>query len=395
MTKQMKDLCIKADQGSSLSECLNKYTKPQIRKILDSYGIKVASAAKKQEMADAAEAAVKENMTAYFESSEGREERDLVNALMEKPLRLENPENLEKIEDLYNKGIIFLREEADMAETVVPSDISDLLGSLKAERAESAPEKSVPASAAVRATKEAEKNRSEKEAEIIRFAGALANIYGVFTMLQLKDVWDYNHQRGIAPAELQAAVEKAGDEDGFYLEHGLLINVILGSEEAYGQIISRYGIGDTYYYPSFDVVDAYDGSLCMDDSPEYVYLRSYIERKCGEEKAGKIMTSLHLMAMRDVTPNELVDGLKEEGIEFGDLEELNLFFSLYTAWFYGLRVWVCKGYKPSELKEEKLAQRNFRLPAGEGRRVKKIGRNDPCPCGSGRKYKNCCMKKIG
>lgn len=22
---------------------------------------------------------------------------------------------------------------------------------------------------------------------------------------------------------------------------------------------------------------------------------------------------------------------------------------------------------------------------------KKIGRNDPCPCGSGRKYKNCCM----
>ena len=23
----------------------------------------------------------------------------------------------------------------------------------------------------------------------------------------------------------------------------------------------------------------------------------------------------------------------------------------------------------------------------------KIGRNDPCPCGSGKKYKNCCGKK--
>jgi preprotein translocase subunit SecA len=23
----------------------------------------------------------------------------------------------------------------------------------------------------------------------------------------------------------------------------------------------------------------------------------------------------------------------------------------------------------------------------------KIGRNDPCPCGSGKKYKNCCMNK--
>jgi preprotein translocase subunit SecA len=24
---------------------------------------------------------------------------------------------------------------------------------------------------------------------------------------------------------------------------------------------------------------------------------------------------------------------------------------------------------------------------------KKIGRNDPCPCGSGKKYKKCCMLK--
>lgn len=23
----------------------------------------------------------------------------------------------------------------------------------------------------------------------------------------------------------------------------------------------------------------------------------------------------------------------------------------------------------------------------------KVGRNDPCPCGSGKKYKNCCMNK--
>lgn len=27
-------------------------------------------------------------------------------------------------------------------------------------------------------------------------------------------------------------------------------------------------------------------------------------------------------------------------------------------------------------------------------RAKKVGRNDPCPCGSGRKYKKCCLNKI-
>ncbi|MDY2847821.1 MAG: preprotein translocase subunit SecA [Oscillospiraceae bacterium] len=29
-----------------------------------------------------------------------------------------------------------------------------------------------------------------------------------------------------------------------------------------------------------------------------------------------------------------------------------------------------------------------------GRRVKKVGRNDPCPCGSGKKFKNCCGRDL-
>ena len=27
------------------------------------------------------------------------------------------------------------------------------------------------------------------------------------------------------------------------------------------------------------------------------------------------------------------------------------------------------------------------------RRILQVGRNDSCPCGSGEKYKNCCIKK--
>jgi len=27
------------------------------------------------------------------------------------------------------------------------------------------------------------------------------------------------------------------------------------------------------------------------------------------------------------------------------------------------------------------------------RQILKVGRNDPCPCGSGEKYKNCCESK--
>lgn len=27
--------------------------------------------------------------------------------------------------------------------------------------------------------------------------------------------------------------------------------------------------------------------------------------------------------------------------------------------------------------------------------TKKVGRNDPCPCGSGKKYKKCCEMRLG
>jgi len=32
-------------------------------------------------------------------------------------------------------------------------------------------------------------------------------------------------------------------------------------------------------------------------------------------------------------------------------------------------------------------------PAPSQARRPKVGRNDPCPCGSGRKYKHCCLGK--
>ena len=50
----------------------------------------------------------------------------------------------------------------------------------------------------------------------------------------------------------------------------------------------------------------------------------------------------------------------------------------------------------TEIKRERVASGITEGVGGDGtvkrqpRRVEKIGRNDPCPCGSGKKYKHCC-----
>ena len=63
------------------------------------------------------------------------------------------------------------------------------------------------------------------------------------------------------------------------------------------------------------------------------------------------------------------------------------------------RLFAARIQSPEEVKREKVAK-DVR-EGGTDKSVKrqpvvkkiKIGRNDPCPCGSGKKYKNCCLDK--
>ncbi len=56
-------------------------------------------------------------------------------------------------------------------------------------------------------------------------------------------------------------------------------------------------------------------------------------------------------------------------------------------WLYELPQWD-KIFEPERKKVLYKEQKN----SGNIRKEKKIGRNEPCPCGSGKKYKHCCGK---
>ena len=61
-------------------------------------------------------------------------------------------------------------------------------------------------------------------------------------------------------------------------------------------------------------------------------------------------------------------------------------FSIFELYDDILKNW--KGYNEDIEKTVKKAN----LPDSE--KSEKVGRNDPCPCGSGKKYKKCCMRII-
>ena len=73
-----------------------------------------------------------------------------------------------------------------------------------------------------------------------------------------------------------------------------------------------------------------------------------------------------------------------------DVDFEKLYFNMLDAkadWLYRLKEWdgVLSEEKRHEITKEFRASKVFV-------KTENIGRNDPCPCGSGKKYKKCCGK---
>lgn len=83
--------------------------------------------------------------------------------------------------------------------------------------------------------------------------------------------------------------------------------------------------------------------------------------------------------------------LDKYNMVFSSEKQAQMFFNLLTDACNNTRLWANKGYSPNELREiyESQHARNG-SPEMVLHKRKRVGPNEPCPCGSGKKYKKCC-----
>lgn len=139
---------------------------------------------------------------------------------------------------------------------------------------------------------------------------------------------------------------------------------------------------------------------------KYLEEEKSIYDKILNEKSEKVSgTVLELSEKFDVTPMKIcgfIDGVNsslEEEIDLYGLKEetqveliINfekLYYNMQDAkapWLYNLEGWE------DVLSKEKRDEITKQYKKDSIVRVNKIGRNEPCICGSGKKYKKCCGK---
>ena len=87
-----------------------------------------------------------------------------------------------------------------------------------------------------------------------------------------------------------------------------------------------------------------------------------------------------------------IDTMEEDTVVKIEIDPEKLYYNMVEAkaeWLYNLPMW-------NDILSEETRKELYKAQKASGTIVKgpKIGRNDPCPCGSGKKYKKCCGKNM-
>lgn len=202
--------------------------------------------------------------------------------------------------------------------------------------------------------------------------------------------------------------------------------------------------GKPYYVPDKSEFMLYANEFYCEETPEYLEIKKYLKLKfrlddfdLGEAMWGVVFSSKYF----DDPFSEVSGYLTDMGLVFKTDADAQKFFMLLQDFYNNLRMQCNRGHTPMEtakflpkgenapksvsfgpnikngiadgsidpddLRREVLLMdlpneelrfmllqeiSEAELAVRKGKKPGKIGRNDPCPCGSGKKYKKCCGK---
>ena len=230
-------------------------------------------------------------------------------------------------------------------------------------------------------------------------------------------------------------MEGCPKEDPLYSEKGIFVHLQLFENEEFGYLL-RQQMDKDFYIPSAQQIDEICRTGYEASSSEYKKLESFFIKKLRIPYEQAVTWCLQVWAnsYEGESPSKIINKMTEANIEFEE-KMINELLELLVAAHNNTRMKENRGYKPSEMaRKMPIDKMPTIVPASSNaaailkdavpqlqamgvpvdlngntdviqttmfpkgmneepiRVEKKIYPNDPCPCGSGKKYKKCCGK---
>ncbi len=232
-----------------------------------------------------------------------------------------------------------------------------------------------------------------------RYFASAATLYGIIKLQKLHEIISLQCPNLVTRDEFLKFAEIAKDEvDGYQIlgEQDIYIDgtetplmecevidnmVLLDDEDKYDKLKAQQD-NKPFYIPEKELFLSYSEFGFYEKTAYSEKLKAFLITRLGmtpSDAEEAIWDLSGLVSINLQSFDEIFSFLSETyGVEVGKtIEDVKDFMNLFEAFSNNSRMQCNRGYTPMEL--QKLTEK-----------PKKVGRNDPCPCGSGKKYKHCC-----
>ena len=354
--------CKDSLKESNTSELLSLQTKPTLTDIAKRLDIKGYSKLGKDGLVNLVSAYITDNIDNIL-CELSYKELNLLKELAKKDL-VEysfSIDNLNLIGGLSSLGVLFKLSTKDGYYLVVPSDIKDGINSLTS-------------------SKKYISNLKERS-EGIDLRDGLMTHYGLLLGVELYSIITNKESKVFKEENLDFYLNYIFRSYEAFTEGNALIHPFLFSpEDVYEELRVRQTIQYNFSNEDFFVSLGRDFKDTWGE--EVLELKNILSKtKLKKSDIDSLISQLIFYIKNDMDTQIIVELLTSYSLNLSDKALADSIVNSFSKIFNNTPIWSLKGLTPSE----STARQKTTII-----KDKEPGRNEPCPCGSGKKYKKCC-----
>lgn len=240
-----------------------------------------------------------------------------------------------------------------------------------------------------------------KENQLIyKYILSFTNLYGVFSKELLIAVYNSQNKGNLTLDDFEAVLDMhLSRQQPFYELDEFILDQYFDRDNLDEMEKILEGIEElTYYIPEKKDLLKYADDNYFEITPQLKKLKTFIINKMGinEELAGYLIDDIQMICSMDYSLQDVVYEFESRGIYFKSMEQFNSALPLIEDVYKNARTWSNLGHTYIEIynitgkKPSNIFNEPVEIMINSKRHIRKVKRNDLCPCGSGKKYKKCC-----
>ncbi|WP_338554054.1 SEC-C metal-binding domain-containing protein [Paenibacillus sp. KS-LC4] len=365
---------IKGAVVTSLKGILAQLTKDRLNFIAANCALAGRSKLKKQELVDALYDRITDvtQVRAAFLTAE-KQEWELMSRLLKAPYIQDNTVFADAYLFLMDKGLVFSFLEQDKLYFVMPEEVKASYQKLD--------------------LKSFNQERTVSQL-VLRYSEAASNLYGIISVQKLIEIINDQNEGSLTKEQFNHVCLSVSDKVRTWnVQHGMLFNDELDEESLHEYEKFLESVKDKpYYIPPKEELLRYAEIDYFEMTPQLEALKNYIMQHLGkvEQMAEAIIDDIQLVCSMEEPLSVIMEEFERRKIRLNK-KQLNEIVPLIIQVNNTTRMWSNRGYTPAELSQERSRSTNANNVLQHTAASSKIGRNDLCSCGSGKKYKKCCL----